>query len=51
VIQDNKVVNVFYVTNVFGNIVDTNVVKALRRELGHTTSKVKETLRFCKALA
>lgn len=46
--QDDKAVNVFYVTNASGDPVDTNVVETLRKELGHTISEVKEAPRFCK---
>ncbi|KAH8968715.1 hypothetical protein BDL97_03G143400 [Sphagnum fallax] len=46
--QDDKAVNVFYVTNASGDPIDTNVVETLRQELGHTILEVKEAPRFCK---
>lgn len=40
--NDNKAVNIFYVTDMAGHQVGTEVIEAVRRQIGNTVLKAKE---------
>uniref|UniRef100_A0A0D6R6V4 ACT domain-containing protein n=1 Tax=Araucaria cunninghamii TaxID=56994 RepID=A0A0D6R6V4_ARACU len=48
--QGKKAVNLFYVTDASGNAVDSEIVEAMRKEIGHTMLQVKDLSHTAKSL-